>query len=83
MELVSLMEDQEIIFGLLLAPLMKPVLARSTTVPVLILIKQTVPQLLQHSWGMITSVIQQVKDDFKMASSMVMILCGMELDVGL
>ncbi len=63
--LVSLMEVQESTSGLLLLPLMKLVLTFLVTVPVITLIKQEVPQLLQHSWGTITSVIQPVKAFFR------------------
>ncbi len=71
------------ISGLLLLPLMKLVLTLLATVPVLTLIKQEVPQFLQHSWGTITSVIQPLKAFFEMVSSMEMIFCGMELAVDL
>ncbi len=74
------MEDQESKFGL---QLMKLVLFYLLIVLVLTLIKQTVPQLLQYSWGTITSVIQLVKANFEMVSSMVVIFCGMELVMGL
>ncbi len=57
MVLVSLMEDQESISGPLLLPFMKLILALNTTVPVLTLIKQAVPQILLYSWVMITFVI--------------------------
>ncbi len=78
--LVSLMEVHD---GLLLLLVMKLVLTFLVTVPVLTLIKQEVPQLLQYSWGTITSVIQPVKAFFEMVSPMVVILCGMEPAVDL
>ncbi len=75
--IVSLMEDQESMSGLLLLHLMKLVHSLTTTVPVLTLIKQMIPPLLQYSWGTITSAIQPVKADINIFS-MMMILCGME-----
>ena len=52
-------------------------------VPALTLTKQVVPEVLQHLWGMTTSVILEVNVQLLITCFTVMILCGMELVVGL
>ncbi len=99
MVLVSLMEDQESISGLSLVPFRKLVILLSTTVPVLTsgiynmkvlyipaYINQaslaSIPPEFVGNGGIITSVIQAVKAKLN-PYSMMKILCGMELVVGL
>ena len=83
MLLVSLVVTQGSTSGPLLQLLMKLAHFHQTTVPVLMQIKPIEPQILLILWEMITSVIQEVKIGFEMVGATQMILCGMELVVGL
>ena len=83
MVLVSLMDPQDNTSGPLLLLLMKWALSLHRTALALTGIKQVQPLDLQLSWGMTTSVIQDLVVPLMDKHSTVMTLCGMVLVVGL